>query len=294
MDDEVHRQMTQELVKKKFGRKQKLTSKYQPKYPKQAERELSRITDAYMKIMYKRMKQYLPELVGAMERQDTMRCDDVSDIMTVATVVLEKIVNAVRKDFGKYNLHYKIGRLAQMTEKLSIKEWKKAVKATLGIELTDDVYQGKLMKNLMQEWTKRNTSLIKTIPQDSLTKMRSLVMEGVRNGTPSRELMKEIQSEYDVSKAHARLLARDQIAKLNSSITRFQQEDAGITEYEWSTSCDQRVRASHAKLEGKRFKWSEPPIVDERTGRRCNPGEDYQCRCCALAVFDFNTINLNV
>ena len=106
--------------------------------------------------------------------------------------------------------------------------------------------------------------------------------------------MKEIQKVYGMDRRHAQLIARDQTAKLNGAITRRQQEDAGISEYIWSTSGDSRVRETHAALNNKRFKWNDPPVVDAKTGRRCHPGEDYQCRCVALAVFDFNTIDLPI
>ena len=90
------------------------------------------------------------------------------------------------------------------------------------------------------------------------------------------------------------MLARDQIAKLNGDITQQQQQDAGVVEYVWSTSGDSRVRPSHAALNHKRFRWDDPPVVDEKTGRRCHPGKDYQCRCCALPVFNIKTVDLPV
>lgn len=127
-----------------------------------------------------------------------------------------------------------------------------------------------------------------------LSEMRRLVLEGYRNGKPTTTIVKEIQKVYGTNRRHAQLIARDQIAKLNSQICRMQQEDAGVTEYIWSTSGDSRVRSGHRKLNGKRFRWDDPPVVDDKTGRRCHPGEDYQCRCVALAVFDFGTIDLPI
>ena len=106
--------------------------------------------------------------------------------------------------------------------------------------------------------------------------------------------MKKIQKAYSVDRRHAQLLARDQIAKLNSNIAQKQQRDAGVEEYIWSTSGDSRVREDHARLNNKRFRWDDPPVVDRKTGRRAHPGEDYQCRCVAIAVFDRNTIDLPV
>ena len=61
-----------------------------------------------------------------------------------------------------------------------------------------------------------------------------------------------------------------------------------MEEYVWSTSQDSRVRDSHRRLNRKKFRWDDPPVVDPKTGRRCHPGEDYGCRCVALPVFNLN------
>lgn len=65
------------------------------------------------------------------------------------------------------------------------------------------------------------------------------------------------------------------MTKLNAQITQQQQADAGVTEYVWRTVGDGRVRESHRHLNGKQFKYSDSPVVDTKTGRRANPGEDY-------------------
>ena len=113
-------------------------------------------------------------------------------------------------------------------------------------------------------------------------------------GKTTTAIVKQIQRTYSVDRRRAQLLARDQIAKLNGDITQQQQQDAGVVEYVWSTSGDSRVRPSHAALNHKRFRWDDPPVVDEKTGRRCHPGKDYQCRCCALPVFNIKTVDLPV
>ena len=157
-----------------------------------------------------------------------------------------------------------------------------------------DYYTGELYRTMMERWVEDNVALIKTIPQESLGRMRQIVLEGYRNGETTTAIVKQIQRTYSVDRRHAQLLARDQIAKLNGDITQQQQQDAGVVEYVWSTSGDSRVRPSHAALNHKRFRWDDPPVVDEKTGRRCHPGKDYQCRCCALPVFNIKTVDLPV
>ena len=59
--------------------------------------------------------------------------------------------------------------------------------------------------------------------------------------------------------------------------------NAGVKEYIWSTSNDQRVRPDHKELNGKTFSWGEA-VIDRTTGQKGNPGEAFGCRCLALPV----------
>ena len=118
------------------------------------------------------------------------------------------------------------------------------------------------------------------------------LQDGFLSGKSNTEIGRQIQEAYGIEKRHAQFIARDQTAKLNADLTQSQQTDAGGSEYIWSDAGDNRVRPRHEQLNGKRFKWSEPPIVDENTGRRCHPGEDYNCRCVALPVFNIENLEL--
>jgi SPP1 gp7 family putative phage head morphogenesis protein len=95
------------------------------------------------------------------------------------------------------------------------------------------------------------------------------------------------------------MIARDQTAKLNGRITQKQHRDAGVTRYKWSTSGDERVRECHGSFDGKIYSYDSPPEIWYSTkkgivytGRHCNPMEDYQCRCCAIPVFDIDETDL--
>lgn len=74
---------------------------------------------------------------------------------------------------------------------------------------------------------------------------------------------------------------------------REQMESAGLKFYVWSTCGDERVRPSHALMEGKLCRWSAPEVCSDDGGRtwkgrpkgapRYHPGEDEECRCTALS-----------
>ena len=38
----------------------------------------------------------------------------------------------------------------------------------------------------------------------------------------------------------------------------------------------------------------EIQLDDVGNGRKCHPGQDYQCRCCAIPVFDIDNLDLPV
>lgn len=296
MNDIAHQKMVQSALSAKFGSHQRLLCKYVTKYPQQAEREFQRVTNGYIRLLNELLKEHLPEIRDAarIEREANQRHDDTTDLIAKVTAVFDKMAAELERKTSGFGLYDKVEAMAHLTRKLTIREWKRAVKATLGIDLLDDYYTGELYRKMMEEWVDENVGLIKTIPQESLGKMRRIVLEGYRKGETTTSIVKKIQRTYGVDRRHAQLLARDQIAKLNSNITQRQQRDAGVQEYIWSTSGDSRVREDHKRLNNKRFRWDDPPVVDTRTGRRCHPGEDYQCRCVALAVFEYDTVDLPI
>lgn len=130
---------------------------------------------------------------------------------------------------------------------------------------------------LLQQAITNNVELITSIEVDFLSKVKLQVLDNVRAGNRYEELAKNIQNQYLLTKNRAKLIARDQTSKLNSAISESRALDMGCEEYDWSTSHDERVRATHKANEGKRFNPNKPPP----TG---NPGHEYQCRCVALWV----------
>lgn len=107
--------------------------------------------------------------------------------------------------------------------------------------------------------------------------VREIFSDPEHIGLRVEELQAKLEARGDVSESRAELIARDQTLKLNGALTQIRQESAGVDEYIWSTSLDERVRDSHRALEGERFSWSSPPEPG-------HPGQDYQCRCVALPV----------
>lgn len=146
--------------------------------------------------------------------------------------------------------------------------------------------------NYIDGWRNRNVGLIESglMAKDASPRLRPSLLEDVsetierahREGVRVEVLANDLVERFDVSKARAELIARDQVLKLNGQVTKQRQMSAGITKYRWSTSLDGAVRDTHAALEGTIQSWDSPPEV--APGRFEHPGMDFQCRCVAIPI----------
>lgn len=149
------------------------------------------------------------------------------------------------------------------------------------------------LRLLLEEWVSENTRLIKSIPSDYFNTLQRLVSTALVDGITTKTLAKQIENLYGVTENRAKLIAVDQIGKLNGQITKARQEYLGIRFYRWRTARDQRVREEHAEREGKLYAWSMQDAGKSYNGQvaRMTPSDGYpgipiRCRCIAEPVIE--------
>jgi uncharacterized protein with gpF-like domain len=151
-------------------------------------------------------------------------------------------------------------------------------------------------------WENENRRLIKSLSQEYIAKLNTLLTTGFQSGWSFNEMVDAIKGLSDkITGYRARLLARDQVGKLQYAITRKQFEAIGMDSYYWITARDERVRGrpggkypraipSHWLMEGKVGLYSNPNVyldLDKgwvpRTERMpgVHPGQAILCRCTA-------------
>jgi SPP1 gp7 family putative phage head morphogenesis protein len=144
---------------------------------------------------------------------------------------------------------------------------------------------------MIDQWRDMNVGLINqaTLSKDPtlmrpslLADISEVIEDAHRKGLRVDELADILMDRFSVSESRAKLIARDQVLKLNGQITKHRQTSAGISKYKWSTSKDERVRPGHRDLHGTIQSWASPPDVGN--GRHEHPGGDYQCRCVSIPV----------
>jgi len=132
-------------------------------------------------------------------------------------------------------------------------------------------------------FVRENMQLVRSLTGRALQQCSSVVERGLAEGLRHEEIAAQLQDRLGVAEARAALIARDQANKLNGRLTQARQQRLGVSRYRWSTSQDERVRKSHALLNGTIQRWDDPPFVD---GAYQNPGSPIQCRCGAIAIVD--------
>ena len=184
------------------------------------------------------------------------------------------------------------------------KEQARSHKAMFGIPtITSEVG----MTEQMSLWSIQNSSLIKNISDTTANSIERIIIDGVSNGLSSKQMEKQIfgtggltlensgqsqstASAFRKAKNRARLIAVDQVGKLNSQLTQKRQRELGIESYVWMNSRDIRVRGNPAGLypkseynhwsrNGEIFYWDNPPADG-------NAGMPIRCRCVAGANFE--------
>ena len=136
-----------------------------------------------------------------------LRNDSATDLMLAVTQLLNQILNMITAKTTGFGLRRKLESLANLTRKLTVKEWKKAIHNTLGIDIREDYYLGDFYIEQLERWVEYNVGLIKTIPQNTLGDMRDIIYGGYTAGMTTTAISKEIRKSYSVTRKKALLLA---------------------------------------------------------------------------------------
>lgn len=159
-------------------------------------------------------------------------------------------------------------------------DFKRSVRAiTIPPKLTDTQ-----RSIIAKDWGQNLNKYIKDWVDENILNLREQIQEGVMGGARPASFEKMIIANYGVSKNKARFLARQETSLLMSKFHETRYHEVGIDEYRWSTAKDERVRTDHKHLDKKIFRFDSPPVTNEKTGARNNPGEDFGCRCIAIPI----------
>lgn len=235
-------------------------------YPLAIEREYEQLLTAYADGLVKEVEARLPLL--------NLRLDSIEDIPE-STGWFEDLRVWLLGFLGAGETLPSIKQIMMAVDRFNRQQFHAVFRSVFGVDIfTTEPF----LADLLAAWEAENIKLIKSIPSQYLDQLHGKIVAAVRAGTPSKVIAEVVRETFNLPRNRAKLIARDQIGKLNGQLTMARQKNIGVESYVWRTSLDERVREEHKAREGEKFSWDEPP-------KDGHPGNPINCRCSAEAVF---------
>lgn len=178
--------------------------------------------------------------------------------------------------------------------------WRKAAEQnTKGHDIYEAIKKEKqnvLIESTIKKLIEQNAYYIKTLPLEIASDMTKYIEKETAKGRRAEELAQEIKKRFpEKSKANARCIARTEVSKAQSALTRARAETLNIQWYIWRTSQDERVRNAHKHMEGVLINWKDPPSPEQLSKSKYqygkyHAGEIFNCRCYAEPIVDIRFI----
>lgn len=171
------------------------------------------------------------------------------------------------------------------------------IQRAFGIDFAS-IIDDPLLKDQLDLAVTTNVNLIKSIPQQHFSKVIQAVNDNYQGmKTQGMSLQERLRNIGKISNNRAKFIARDQTAKLASSINQLRQQNIGVTKYKWKNSQDERVvgnpsglypkgnrvHGNHWKRENKIYYYDRPPGDGP-------PGKAPNCRCVAEPQLDLDEL----
>ncbi|CAM0007689.1 head morphogenesis [Vibrio phage K367 g1] len=153
-----------------------------------------------------------------------------------------------------------------------------------------NIYAGnQAVSDYLDATVKDNVRLIKSIPDQYLTQVESIVLGNMRAGMRPSAINQQLQDQFGVTERRARVISRDQVSKASNGLAKKRMESSGFKYFQWIDSKDSRVRSRHKHIANKVTKYgkgiysfSDLPLNDK--GIPIAPSDDIQCRCVMRPV----------
>lgn len=177
--------------------------------------------------------------------------------------------------------------------------WRKAARVSTRSHFLYTVLMEELKQGIKKDIDSQiisNAALIKTLPSDTAQKVVRDIEEYALSGLRAEEIEKLIQDKTrQHSRASARLIARTEVSKTTSVLTKARSEELGLRWYVWRTMDDgDRVRKSHRIMNDVLVSWNNPPspelLVKEKDVGRYHAGNIWNCRCYSEPLIDIDDV----
>lgn len=216
----------------------------------------------------------------------------------------EKYINDMRnfqnsEPFNSF-VYSAVKRMVTPIAVQNMRTWRMAAKKatknpSLYRMLMSEINQG--LKSDIEIQIEENANLIKTLPTDVAKKVTKDISDMALKGMRASEIAKVIREQTDKhSRASAKLIARTEVSKTTTALTKARCDNLDLHWYVWRTMEDgDRVRKSHRIMEGVLVNWNEPPSPEALAGEKSvgnyHAGNIWNCRCYPEPLIEIDDIS---
>lgn len=146
------------------------------------------------------------------------------------------------------------------------------------------------MQEVITAATTEAANLIRLIPAKYLGDVQGQVMRSITTGQGLKDLVPYLTEKYKGNVRHARLVAIDQTRKAFATVNATRLQEIGVEEFKWMhVGGSQEPRKNHVAMNGKVYRYDDPPIVGVMYGQEVRglPSTLPNCRCLARPILKF-------
>ncbi len=240
---------------------------------------------ALNKIVREVRKDINEQIVPIVRSIETQYTADAVSWVDLLTATIDRVIAKWRSPEFNQLAQLLASRFVQTTADVTRVRFERSMKS-VGLNIYGDspAIQGYIDASIYD-----NVGLIKSIPDQYLERVRSIVNTNVRAGLRPSAMIPQLVNQFGVTERRARFIARDQTAKVNGDLAEKRQIDAGFAWFQWDDSDDERVREEHREIANRVtaygkgiYRWDNLPLGKD--GEPIKPGYEYGCRCVARPV----------
>ena len=237
----------------------------------------------------------LKKLLAPIEKEIKKNGNTVDKVVQILNRATEsKTYNKKAEEIAK--------TIATMVWEDGARNWRQAAKKSSRGREIFSLLKKEMTGDLLERYNELiqyNTTLIKTLPLEISKEVVEHINKQSTTGERASDISKEIKQFFpERTKANARLIARTETSKTSSALTQARSESIGIDWYVWRSSEDQRVRSSHAHMDGVVIAYNDPPIPERLDPdfkgntfpQPYHAGNIYNCRCYQSPLISFSDV----
>lgn len=207
---------------------------------------------------------------------EEINLDDANELIEKLQTYSEKIYDWATNTANKMLIQ---------VDKQSKKEWE-THSQRMSLALKNELLKtntGKALKQYLDD----NVELITSLPLEAAQRVHDIVYGNIYTGKKRAEtIAKEIYRTGQVTQSRARLIARTEVSRTATGLTKVRAESVDIGWFRWNSIHDIRTRKAHSQMNNVLCRWNEPPnpeklFPDKKVKPYGNylPGATYNCRC---------------